>query len=393
MTPFVKFSAAGFAATAITYGPARMEFGLFLPEFRSAFSMSSGQAGLVSALGFLGLLAAYAMIARRGPRLPVVIGLCAATLGTALVALAPSLALLSAGVFLAMSSAGFAWAPFNNAVHRVVADERRPSALSIVSTGTSLGIAAAGAIALVLGLGGMSWRVGWAAFAVASALALLANWMALRDVAGSGGPASDEPWRVLLRARAIPLYGIALSFGVTTAVYISFAADRVQQAGGLPGLPEGLSPAVMFLSFGTLGLAGLATGRAKAAAGLPSLIRLLLIASTLSLLLVALAPRSWPGFVLSAGLQGVYVMMTSAVLAFWSERLFPELPSLSFTITLLAVAAGSVLGPLGAGIVSGAAGGGPMFLGAAALSAVTAAAVRPRYVSERPPDARASAGT
>ncbi len=391
MTPSAKLSAAGFAATAITYGPARIGFGLFLPEFRSAFSISTGTAGIVSGLGFLGfflgLLAAYAMTARQSPRLPVIVGLGAATVGMATVALAPSLPLLCVGIFLAMSSAGFSWAPFNNAVHRRVRDETRPLALSIVSTGTSLGIAAAGVVALVLILGGVSWRVGWAAFAIASALAALANWLVLREVADGAGPASDQPWRALLKTAAIPLYAIALSFGTTTAIYISFAADRIQQAGGLAGLPASASPAVMFVGFGLCGLAGLGTGRARRATGLTWLLRLLLLASALSLLLVALMPTSWPGVILSSGFQGIYVMMMSAVLAFWSERLFPELPSLSFTVALLAVAGGSILGPAVAGFVSDALGPTPLFLGTAAISAATATMVLPRHVRERAPPA------
>jgi len=88
--------------------------------------------------------------------------------------------------------------------------------------------------------------------------------------------------------------------------------------------------------------------------------------------------------VLSAGLQGVHVMMTSAVLAFWSERLFPALPSLSFTAVLLVMAAGSVLGPGLAGLASGAAGPMAMFLGAAVLPAAAVLFLRGHHASERP---------
>ena len=77
-------------------------------------------------------------------------------------------------------------------------------------------------------------------------------------------------------------------------------------------------------------------------------------------------------------------MMTSAVLAFWSERQFPSLPSLSFTAALLAVAAGSVLGPAVAGFASSAFGADAMFLGTAALPAATAILLRNRHAQERP---------
>lgn len=388
MTPFLKLSAAGFAATAVTYGPARMGFGLFLPEFRSVFSLSTQAAGLISSLGFLGffvgLLVAQVMTSRKGPRLPVVAGLLAATLGLAIVAVAPGLPVLALGVLLAMSSAGFSWSPFNNAVHRQVADGSRPTALSWVSTGTSLGIAAAGGAALVMSLGGLSWRLCWAAFALAGALALLGNRRALRDLAGNPGAGTAQRWTVLLRRSTIPLFGIGLCFGTTSAIYISFAADRIAEAGGVPGLPVDASGSLVFICYGLCGLLGILTGRVKAAIGLPWLLRLLLLATALSLALVALAPNSLAGVAVSAGLQGINVMMTSAVLAFWSDRLFPALPSQSFTAVLLAVAAGSVLGPAAAGFAADAFGPAPMFLGTAALAAATAAAVRSRHVRERP---------
>jgi MFS family permease len=85
MTQFWRLSAAGFAATAISFGPARMGFGLFVPEFRSEFSMSTSSVGYVSSLGFVGffvgLLVAQFLIDRRGPRVPVLAGLTAGCSG------------------------------------------------------------------------------------------------------------------------------------------------------------------------------------------------------------------------------------------------------------------------------------------------------------------------
>ena len=54
MTHFQSLSAAGFAATAISYGPGRVGFGLFVPAFSGAFSLDGTTIGLISSLGFGG---------------------------------------------------------------------------------------------------------------------------------------------------------------------------------------------------------------------------------------------------------------------------------------------------------------------------------------------------
>lgn len=393
ITYFQSLSAAGFAATAITYGPGRMGFGLFVPEFRTAFDMATSTVGFVSSLGFLGffaaLLIAQWLLYRQGPEVPVLSGLSAATAGTAIVALAPNLPVLALGVFLTASSAGFAWTPFNDAVHRKIRDVDRPTALSEISTGTSVGIALAGLAALAMVLTGLSWRACWALFAAASAGALIANWAALRHVEKDPGEGPQKGWRDLLHAAAIPLFAIAFVYGTTSAIYISFAADHMLERGGVPGFPAAATPAFVFVFYGLFGLAGLLTGRVKEALGLAWLLRLLMLAGAASVALVALWPARWSGLVPSAGLQGVHVMMTSAVLAFWSERLFPELPSLGFTAALLATAAGSVLGPAMAGLAANAAGTEAMFLGTAALPAAAALLLRARHARERPAAAAA----
>lgn len=387
MTPYRSLSTAGFCATAICFGPGRVGFGLFVPELRSVFSMSTSVVGYVSSLGFLGFFlalgAAQSILTRRGPEAPVLAGLIAAALGTTLVAAAPNLAVLATGVFFATSSAGFVWTPFNDAVHRKVRDTKRPSALSRISTGTSVGAAAAGLTALVTVRSGLSWRTSWAGFAAAAALAWLANWAPLRRVERAEA-SPEQSWRALLGPASVPLFVIGFVFGTTSAIYISFAADRLVEVGGIPGASPATIPALVFVFYGLFGLNGLFTDRVKDTIGLTWLLRALMLAGALSLAVVGALPYSWASLIVSAGLQGVHVMMTSAVLAFWSERLFPAMPSLGFTAAVLAAAAGNVLGPAVAGAASDAFGGGAMFLGAAALPMLTAILLRERRVTEQP---------
>jgi hydroxyethylthiazole kinase-like sugar kinase family protein len=58
---------------------------------------------------------------------------------------------------------------------------------------------------------------------------------------------------------------------MTNAVFLSFAADRVVAAGGLPGMPDEAASAVIFLGYGICGVLGLATGRIEARTGLAPL--------------------------------------------------------------------------------------------------------------------------
>lgn len=388
MRRFWSLSAAGFAATAIGFGPGRMGFGLFVPEFRTAVSMSTTAVGLVSSLGFLGffigLLIAQALLDRRGPRAPVLCGLAAATVGMGIVALAPSLPVLAGGVFVAASSAGLVWSPFNSAIHRFVSEVDRPAALSMVSTGTGIGVALAGLAAFAMVIEGISWRYCWGFFAIASAVALAGNWLAFRDMETDDSGRQAQGWGVLAQAATRPLVLVGFTYGTVSAIYISFAADHMVTAGGLAGMDVRATPALVFICYGLIGLTGLWTGRLRNLVGLSMLLRLLMLAGAVSLALVVLMPGSWGGLILSAGLQGVHVMMTSAVLAFWSERMFPALPSRSFTVALLAAAAGSVLGPAVAGVASDAFGAGVMFGGAAALAVATALWLRPSHVQDYP---------
>lgn len=383
--PAVPLASAGFVATAVAFGPARMGFGLFLPDFREDFALSTTLAGLVASGGFLAFLLALPVTAwlgaRVGQRAPVVAGALLATAGFAVVATASSGAALAVGIALAGASAGFCWAPFNNAAERVVPASARPGALSVVSTGTTTGVAASGALALSVSAGVLDWRAVWGVFALAGLVAALAA--AVGVPGGRGGQSENAPTPTFLRRETLPLYGAALLFGATNAVYLSFGADRVAGAGGLPGLPDKAAAAVIFLAYGVCGIVGLAAGRIEARLGLVPLLSAIFAAFAASLALVALAPGSWPGILASAGLHGAAVMTISAVLSFWSLRLFPGSGSLGFTAALIAAAAGSALGPTLGGALVAVTGPEAAFLTLAVPPAAVAIALAARHSCAR----------
>jgi len=195
-----------------------------------------------------------------------------------------------------------------------------------------------------------------------------------------------HPWR-----EARPLFGppgsrvalAAFSFGATSAVYLSFAADHVEAAGGLAGLPGGAAGAAIFLSFGVGGLCGLAAGEAERRFGIAPLMVAVFAASAASLALLALAPSIWAPVVASAALQGACLMSISAAFSLSTLRLFPDAPSRGFCTLLIVFALGNVVATAAAGVAADRLGLAPTFWGAAALSLATAAglSLRPARVA------------
>lgn len=358
MTRSQGLSAAGFAATAVSFGPGRIGFGLFLPELRSAFGLGASEVGFITSLAFFAFLAALPVAswitARAGQRTPVLLGALSAAVGFFLVASAENTVFLTAGVVLAGASAGFCWTPFNDAAARIIPARDRAGVLSAVSTGATLGVTLAAGLFLLTQVSGFDWRSAWGAFAAMAVLALL---LAGRHVPAGGARTASAPTvsgaSSFLHPRLAGMYAAALCFGAVNAVYLAYAALHVTEAGGLAGLPDDAASAMIFLIYGLCGLIGLTAGWLEKRVGLSAVLSGIFAAFSGSLILVALFPQTWWGVGLSAGLHGAAVMTVSAVLSFWSLRLFPDNGSLGFTAALLAVATGSMLGPAAAGAMVG----------------------------------------
>ncbi|WP_408636317.1 MFS transporter [Pelagibacterium flavum] len=143
-----RIALTGFIATAVTFGPGRIAYGIFLPQLRNEFGFGTRAVGVIAGLAFAAFFLALFMTGwltpRFGPRLPVLIGGSLATAGFALTAFAPGLISMSIGIALASASAGFAWPPFNGMAEKAVAERYQKRVLSIVSTGTTFGIIASG---------------------------------------------------------------------------------------------------------------------------------------------------------------------------------------------------------------------------------------------------------
>jgi predicted MFS family arabinose efflux permease len=364
-----RLGLAGFAATAVAYGPARTGYGLFVPDFREEFGISTWAAGAIgSGLqgGFLlALVGTALLVGRLGPRLLVAAGGVSAILGMLLVALAPNQVTLAVGVCMAGMSAGFCWSPYNDLAGQTVRAESRARVLSAVSTGTTLGIAVSGLVALAAVAGGLPWRAAWFAFVAAAILSAVLNALLLPGMPAGGETARGRRPGVgwIFRAGSSPLFVVAFSFGVVNAFYWSFNADIVTSA----GFPLPNAGPVLYAVLGAAGFAGLLTGDLVDRFGLDSTLRFTLLCLGAGAMLLGIAPGSVAVVGAAAVLYGAGVMFMSALLSLWSSTVFPERPSEGFTAALLLFGVGGVVGPAVLGAIGGAFGLGSAFVVAAVL--------------------------
>jgi predicted MFS family arabinose efflux permease len=317
------------------------------------------------------LTAVGLLVARAGPRPMVIVGMLAAGLGMALVAAAPALVWLAAGIVLAGTSAGWSWAPYNDAVHGVVSSRLEARVLSVISTGTAFGVLGAGLTDLAFG---GSWRLAWFAFAVAAALGAVANVLVLPAryrVSGASGNDDMPGIGYFARLEAAPVFVVASSFGAVSAFYWAFAVDLIS---GVSELPFDIGP-VFYVVVGVVGFTGLLTGDVVVRVGLVPTLLAILAYLVAACVLLGVAPGEIVAAGVSAALYGVGVRAMSSLLALWSSLVFPEQPSTGFSVTLFLFRVGCVAGPAALGALGARFGLAAAFLVAAGIMTLTAGVV------------------
>lgn len=365
---------AGLLAIAVAFGFARFGYGLFVPRFRDEFGLSTETVGFIAAGAYtsylVALLATGALVARVGPRLPVVVGGLSAAAGMSTIALASTTTMLVAGVLLAATSPGWTWAPFSDAVARVIRPDSQKRTLAIITTGTTFGILVAGPAALVAG---GAWREVWIAFAVA-ALAVTV-WNALLLPAGPHRSADQQEtaaqpelrFRWFVRPGSARLFTVAASFGFAGTVYWTYAVDLVSSAGGFP---DSAGP-LLWTVAGIAGIAGIATGDLVSKLGLRRSLVATLTAHGVAIVALGAAPMSSIAVGVSAALFGSTFMAISALLVTWSSVVFPNQPATGFSAAQLFLAMGTIVGPALMGLAAGRFGMETAFILTAILALMT----------------------
>ena len=373
----VGLAGVGMALIAVCYGLARFAYGLFVPAFRAEFGLDSATAGAVASGSYgaycVAIVVATVATARWGPRaVAVAAGVCA-TVGTAVIAVAPGTAVLAAGVVLAGSSTGLASPPLAQAVARTATPRLEPRLQTVVNAGTGLGVLVSGPVALLLTA---QWRWAWAAF---SAAALAVTFWAWTTVPGRTGPvttrssssASALAASLLAPRGARSLLVAAGVMGLGSAAVWTFGRDLVGAFGG------DLTGVVMWIALGAAGLLGAFAGDLTIRLGLArcwTAAMVLLGGATALLALGAGVPAL---AVATGAVFGAVYIALSGLLLLWATRIHADRPVFGVGAAFLVLALGQAVGAPVLGALADAVTLPGAFLVAAVVCAL-GALIRPR---------------
>jgi predicted MFS family arabinose efflux permease len=370
---------SGLLTVGISYGFGRYGYGLFLPQIRREFHLSSATLGGIASAGYVGevlaLVAVAALAGRVAPRWLIAAGGLSAGFGMLMIGTAHTPALLLAGVALSGAAPGWVWAPYSDVVADLLAERVHGRALAIISTGTAFGVIVAGPAALLAT--GTRWHAAWIGFGI---IALATTGWNVRVLAGARvtGPGERRPTRMSVRNRpgVSSLFCAAFFAGLFGAAYWAFAGDQAssQATGGIPTAP------LLWTLIGVAGTAGVFTGELIRRRGLRFTYTVSQLALAAAALLLGLVAHSWLAAAASALLYGPSFMIVAAALSVWNSRVFPDQPARGFSITIGFLALGSVTGPAVLGVAADAYGLSATFA-ALAVAPLVALVARPARAS------------
>jgi predicted MFS family arabinose efflux permease len=337
-----RVGVAGLLALVATYGIGRQAYGLFVPTFRDEFGLSLDVLGFYASAAQAGYLVATVvtgvLTARFGPRIPVVSGCLVLAVGAALTASAPGPVLLAVGIIAAGTSAGGTWGPFSDAVDNQAPSSGSRRALALVNAGSPVGLVVASVLVLAAG---DRWRTVWWGFAMIGLVAAAVSWRVLVPGAVAAPDRARPGLGWFFNARSARLLVVTLGLSITSGAYFAYAPDTAQDA----GLSAWIGPA-MWAALGIAGAAvGVFGGGIAGRYGLrgPLAVMLVLVGGSTVVLLVA--PGSVVAALGSAAVFGVGFTTGFALVVMWSQQVFHDRPTTGFTLAIVFIAAGFIVGP------------------------------------------------
>ncbi|WP_026453337.1 MFS transporter [Saccharomonospora iraqiensis] len=368
---------AGLALIATCYGLARFAYGLFVPAFRDAFGIGAAMAGVLGSMSYaaycVGILVSTLASPRWGSRRVAVAAGSLATVGTALVALAPHEMMLGIGVVIAGASTGVASPPLAQAVSRAASPGRRDRIQTVINAGTGLGVVVSGPIALSAR---DQWRLAWLVFAVLCALVTLWNARVIPSASRPGVSAAGVLPRPLFPEGAVRLLFAALLTGAASSATWVFGRDLLVSSGGL-GDRESTTGWILL---GAFGLVGAFAGDLVRSVGLRLAWPVTMLAMALATALLAALPGVLGVAWVSMATFGAAYIALTGMLLIWGTRVYARSPAAGVGFAFLIIAAGQTVAAPLIGVLSDAVGPSVAF-GAAALLALGTMVLRPPRAS------------
>lgn len=360
MSPTLRLGATGFALIAVCYGLARFAFGLFLPEIRADLGLTPSFAGMIAGGSFLGycfaIVASAALVERYGPgSVAVGAGVVAAS-GMVLIAIAQSSAVLAAAVLSAGMSTGLASPPLAAAVAMGVEKRRQDTVNTVINSGTSVGVALSGPVALYLGA---DWRLAYGAFAMAALLVTAATlWTVPKARTSASRSVRGLP---CFSTDIMTLVIAAFLMGAASTAVWSFGGELVSRNLGW----EAHAIGTLWIVIGASGIAGAMAGTLCARFGVNATHLGSLAGLAIGTCLIG-SPISTSLFVTTGGalFGAAYILLTGVYLV-WGVSALPDRPASGLTVAFLAIAIGQTTGAPLFGLMLEAFGAG----GAAAIFA------------------------
>ncbi|WP_022872242.1 MFS transporter [Nesterenkonia alba] len=349
-----QLAGAGLALIAVSYGIARFAYGLFVPAFRAEFDLTPGHVGLIGSVSYavycLAIYPAMMLTPRLGSRRLAVLAGALATGGMGLIALAPTASVLTLGIILGGLSTGIASPPLAHAVALRVPRDRRDRTQAIVNSGTGLGVALSGPVAL---LTLEQWRGAWLAFSIAALFVTV--WVAfsvprtreaedytvaVRWQGGRRRAVKDLLPDPLLPEGGLKLLATSLVLGVGTAAVWVFSRDILIDLGGHSEASSTLAWSLL----GLCGLLGAAAGDVAYRLGLTRAWMLSCLGIAATTVLIGIVPHLILPSLLASGVYGAAYIAATGLLLITAASTYYHQPAAGVGLSFLTLALGQAIG-------------------------------------------------
>ncbi|QTN00299.1 MFS transporter [Sediminibacillus dalangtanensis] len=354
-----KLIIVGLPMIAVTYGLSRFSYGLMLPYISETIKMEQYTSGVISSFSYIAyciaIIVAMAFSIKISPKAILFLAGLLAVLGLGIISIAASPGILGLGIFLAGLSTGFSSPPYATIVSKNVKRRLQNQTNSWINSGTSIGTALTGAIAIIMA---DSWRETYLIFMLIAIVVVFANYKVLpknqtvKENVTFGF--SKEEWR-----RAIPLIVASMLLGLSCSAYWTFSRDFILQTESVPDY-------IGEWFWVVIGISGLLGGTAGAVInkfGLATAYWIsVLTLSTSSLLLGTFTGKSMIGFLSPALFGSSYIFMTGVLIA-WGISVFKSNPSFGLGVPFLILALGQAIGSIFSGVFADLLGYPAIFIG------------------------------